>query len=438
MEEKKKGAAPGILLASVIILFALLICAIALFLFTYSELSNARRLYVPSSSENAGDGSSSYIQAENVRLNKQLLAAEQSRVLLESRIASLESELTELKEVSGADDTALAGMIADLKDELDRKKSEIEALKRDLRLNALGGPVDLNGIGDAVSRVSSAVSDIPANLVIKTNVLRLDEGIPVVDENGEAVYDVVESTPRVALCYADLTRGYRCSFGSEDLFSSPEMNMLLLSYQLVTSKIAEDNRISRAEEPGEEEEHTEQTAPEYDFDEMLECVLSSEEAEKSQDNRYTVAELISIMLKYGDKAAYNALSKRFGEARTQYAAGTAGFEISGSTISFSCKQAEKFAESVYDLIESENRFAEDMNKALRESVHSALSGYAVSPKEVAHLCLRDGCYGDVAFVYDEHPYVIVILSDMMPGDAQNKYLSSLIELTDDLHEALGR
>ena len=90
------------------------------------------------------------------------------------------------------------------------------------------------------------------------------------------------------------------------------------------------------------------------------------------------------------------------------------------------------------VIEGESDTSEKMKEAMSDSVHSALTAYSVSPKKAAHICLKNGCYGDVAFVFDENPYVIVILSDMEPGEQENSYLCSVIELADKLHDTLGK
>ena len=239
MKEHKKSrrnvALPFVITSA--ILFVLLACLAVLFFFTYSELENARKLYDPSAArDNAVQKSESELASENVRLGRQLLIAEQTREELENRISELEKELELQRGEADADEDTLNGMIASLRKELDQKKSEIESLKQDIRLNSRVNSLDLNAVEDALSAISVRVNDIPDDLVIKTPVLRLSDGVPVVDEKGEAIYDIVESTPRIALFYSDLTRGYSCSFGSVDGFSSTEMDMLLLAYQLVTSK----------------------------------------------------------------------------------------------------------------------------------------------------------------------------------------------------------
>ncbi|MBO4413859.1 MAG: hypothetical protein J5830_04055 [Clostridia bacterium] len=438
MKEHKKSrrsaALPFVITSA--ILFVLLACLAVLFFFTYSELENARKLYDPSAArDNAVQKSESELASENVRLGRQLLIAEQTREELENRISELEKELELQRGEADADEDTLNGMIASLRKELDQKKSEIESLKQDIRLNSRVNSLDLNAVEDALSAISVRVNDIPDDLVIKTPVLRLSEGVPVVDEKGEAIYDIVESTPRIALFYSDLTRGYSCSFGSGDGFSSTEMDMLLLAYQLVTSKIAEDNRIALASSTGAENA---ESAREYDFDEVIPCSPSTEGVGENGDGTYSVSELITIMLENGDEGAYNALVERYGSAKVLSAATSVGLDVTGGKISFTASRAGGFAGRVYDLTEGESETAQDVKNALSNSINSALTAYSVSPKEVAHICMRGECYGDVAFVYDDNPYVVVILSDMSPGDAVNSYLGSVIELVDKLHESLGK
>ena len=144
------------------------------------------------------------------------------------------------------------------------------------------------------------------------------------------------------------------------------------------------------------------------------------------------------MLENGDAGAYDALIGRYGSAKTLSAATSAGLDVMGGKIRFTASRAGNFAGKVYDLIEGESETAQNMKNALSNSINSVLTAYSVYPKEVAHICLKGECYGDIAFVYDENPYVLVILSDMSPGDAVNSYLGSVTELVDKLHESLGK
>ncbi|MBQ7604411.1 MAG: hypothetical protein IJU75_05605 [Clostridia bacterium] len=434
-ENKRRRDATLPLIVTSAMLFIFLVCTVVIFAFTYSELEKTRNDYESPSDVNAAQKSDSELASENARLGRQLLIAEQTRSELENKISELENELEARRGELEADDDTLNGMIAALRKELDIKKAEIESLKHDIRMNARENALDLNAVDEAFSALSRRVSVIPESIMIRTPVLRRDEGVPVVDEKGEAIYDIVESAPRIALFYCDLTRGYRYSFGDDIVFSSPEMDMLLLAYQIVTAKIAEDNRVALDLLSSAEAAHNER---EFNFDELIPCVPETENVKKREDGKYSVSEVISMMLEFGDAGAYAALTEKYGETRILSAASSSGLDVINGNVCFTASQAGRFAAKVYDLIEGESDTSEKMKEAMSDSVHSALTAYSVSPKKAAHICLKNGCYGDVAFVFDDNPYVIVILSDMEPGEQENSYLCSVIELVDKLHDTLGK
>ena len=74
------------------------------------------------------------------------------------------------------------------------------------------------------------------------------------------------------------------------------------------------------------------------------------------------------------------------------------------------------------------------------SIHTVMIGYGVSPKKIAHKYGWDtNAYHDMAIVYDEHPYVLVFMSNMDQGGSQvNAYIQKVVSLIDDFHENFYR
>ncbi|MBQ4065947.1 MAG: serine hydrolase, partial [Clostridia bacterium] len=91
---------------------------------------------------------------------------------------------------------------------------------------------------------------------------------------------------------------------------------------------------------------------------------------------------------------------------------------------------------IYRFTESSAAYASFMKETMMSSAHTITIGYGVSPKKIAHKYGWDtDAYHDMAIVYDEHPYVLVVMSDMdAGGEAVNQYVQKVVRLLDDLHE----
>ena len=96
----------------------------------------------------------------------------------------------------------------------------------------------------------------------------------------------------------------------------------------------------------------------------------------------------------------------------------------------------KIMRLIHEYIESGSVYSEFMYNAMLNSTHTVMIGYPVSPAKTVHKYGWDkGAYHDMAIVYDEHPFILVIMTDMdTGGDEVNKYIQSVVDQVEVLHD----
>lgn len=77
-----------------------------------------------------------------------------------------------------------------------------------------------------------------------------------------------------------------------------------------------------------------------------------------------------------------------------------------------------------------------MKEAMLHSNYPVMITPAVSPTPVAHKYGWDvDAYHDAAIVYDEHPYILVIMTDYdTGGDKVNSYIHKITRLINEIHK----
>ena len=110
--------------------------------------------------------------------------------------------------------------------------------------------------------------------------------------------------------------------------------------------------------------------------------------------------------------------------------------MAASSSLMSARDAGTIMKEAYAFMESGSYYSAFMKDAMVSSRHTVLTVYAASPKKAAHKYGWDlGAYHDMAVIYDEHPYVVAVLSDMDEGGkAIDAYICSILDLVDQLHE----
>jgi hypothetical protein len=275
-----------------------------------------------------------------------------------------------------------------------------------------------------------------------------DDGTPVLGDDGLPMVEVTYVYPKVSLYYADLENGYSYSFNGDQSYSSA--SCVKAAYALAVLKAASDEKVEYDRLLAE---YIAQNGPAdvlpdyvwtYDFNRIFTYTEEDYRAgsgiikNEEYGVQYTDLELFELMLKHSDNIA-------FGELREVYSIdllrdmvkdlGTKSMKYA-NVYNASAKDLGIIMKEIYRFTEGSSYYGPFMKETMKDSIHTVMIGYGVSPKKIAHKYGWDtGAYHDMAIVYDDHPYVLVFMSDMDGGGTTvNSYIQKVTGLVDDLHE----
>lgn len=218
---------------------------------------------------------------------------------------------------------------------------------------------------------------------------------------------------RVAFYYEDIESGVSYSYNADEIMYSASLIKLPFALSLLW----------------ENEEH------DLGFDGIFtytgaEYAYGSGEIKFSPaGSTYTYLELMEYMLRVSDNVAFAVLRDKYGMERYFDFARSIGadslYADDGWTVN--ARDGGKILKSAYNYIEGDCAFSAQIKDAMCSSVHTVMLSPGLSGKEIARKYGRDyGAYHDMGIVYDDHPYVIVFLSDMDSGCGYvNAYISSV-------------
>ena len=170
----------------------------------------------------------------------------------------------------------------------------------------------------------------------------------------------------------------------------------------------------------------------YNAEEMM--VEGSGAIRKMEDGaQLSYLELARYALQYSDNIAFAEIRKMFGYTE-YYAMGVKG--TSKGYMKLSADDCGLFLDAIYTFMETNETYGAMMKEAMMNSAHTVMIPVAVSPTPCAHKYGWDtDSYHDMAIVYDEHPYILVIMTDLDNGGAtENTYIRSIIRAIQAIHK----
>ena len=285
------------------------------------------------------------------------------------------------------------------------------------------------------------------------------------EETGETEEISEEVPAQLAFFYRDLTTGYTLSYNSDEVMYSaslikvPYILSLLESiaefeenklrfdadgnplYDEDGNPLFEGNHPNLDENgrivylPGEEKYDLSRVWV-YDKDTMM-VEGSGKLKECDSGLQLTWLELIQYALQYSDNIAFAQLRMEFGYAGYYQTARRLGIQgASSGFMQLSAADCGKFMEELSSFIQTNDTYGPFVREALLNSNYPVLIPYAVSPTPAAHKYGWDSeSYHDMAIVYDEHPYILVIMTDLDEGgNTANSYIQSIIRSIHGIHK----
>mgnify|MGYP004670558029 CR=1 FL=1 len=300
---------------------------------------------------------------------------------------------------------------------------------------------------------------------------------PKEDETERAQSDSTETSgteteevyPTIAIYYEDLVTGYSFTYNENEVMYSASLIKAPYLYAVIreiddfeTNKhdFAADGTPLYDEEgvplfEGEHPNYDEngkirysEDERKYDLDEVWTYDPETMFEEGSGKIQYeskgftlTIRELIEYTLLYSDNIAFRQLRERFGMDSFYALVGRLGIQGTKSGfMQLSAADCAAFLRDLYAYMETEASWAIFLGDTMTRSMHTVMIQAAVSPTPCAHKYGWDTeAYHDMAIVFDTHPYVMVVMTDLDGGgEAVNTYIRTLVRECAAIHASTYR
>jgi hypothetical protein len=390
---------------------------------------------------------------------------------------SLEEQLRELTEKSLELELRIKekdAMVSELTAQLRLAQDNLDKLKELYEEEAV---YDINTQYDIVNRLNSLLRNTPYYEIeeVPDPPLTDENGEPLLDEEGNPQTVTKKVYYRISLYYEDLMNGHHFSFDADTAWHTA--SLVKLPFALSIFEAASDY----AEEHPEEyekmlaaavryEESKPDTPPplktqkdengetivlppplyagtDYPYDFYKEFAYLERESFQSGSGKiieggegvvYSRLKLFEYLLRFSDNVAYYRLKEAYGtELHRALVRRLECGPMSSSLASISARDGGKVLRATYDFMLAGRTYSEFMYEAMTHSGQSVMIADVVAPTPCAHKYGWDkGNYHDAAIIYDERPYVLVILTDMDTGSGEiNAYIQSIVRQIVKLHES---
>ncbi len=253
--------------------------------------------------------------------------------------------------------------------------------------------------------------------------------------------DFVKVYPELSFAYYDIDSGESLTYNSGSVWYSASMIKAPYVYSVFEEIDAFLALPHDKDENGgiiyekDEEKYNLDEKWFYDSENMFE--EGSGEIQNEEDGfELSWLELFDYTLLYSDNVAFRQIRNRFGY--DSFYKKSAELGISGTSSGFMNLSADDcvvFLRQMYDYFEGGSELAEHMKDCMIKSKSNGMIAVSYPAGTVAHKYGWDlGAYHDMAIIYDEHPYILVIMTDYEDGGAEPmKFFSDTVELIKEIH-----
>lgn len=431
-----------------------------------------------------------------------LLEAQASIAELEAEAASYKSQISSYQSLvstyeeriaqltdSAATDTAvveelqtqidsLNARIIVLREENTKTNSKIKELQKKIKGYDAKAVAEMESNVAAINKfIKVLTEDVPLRTV--TEDVTFDVTDPKTGAVTQQTTKVTYQKPAaVSVYYEDLTTGYVFSFGADkaryaaSLIKAPYMYCVLkdisafqsnkLHYDANGAPLYDDdgNPLFTGRHPNLNEDGTLIYLPgeeKYDlsrvwtFDKETMSVEGSGSIKNEETGfQLTYRQLIEYAILYSDNIALNEIKKEFGTSIYNTEAkvlGVKGYkngfmQLSAADCGIWLRTIQSFIDNDASYIDETMTYGAFLKDIMSRAGFSYLIGSGVSPTPIAHKYGWDvDAFHDMAIVYDEHPYVLVIMTDLdegtaAEGNAAVKYIVSVAKSMNKYHKEL--
>lgn len=361
------------------------------------------------------------LMAEQEELEAKLEVAEKTRAELEMKLGQAESDLKELE--GNIDDPdglykKLSAEVSELKAQLETKNAEITALKNDLKELSVAYGADINKQYEIVKQIYALLEDGMGG--------------------------------KVSLYYRDTERGHVFGYGQNEQYPTACCIAVPFALSVLEAASAEQLEYEKKLEEYRAANGDADEIPGYVFkyDMNKTFVFDPEKTvagsgvikDSEAGSEYTYYQLFDLYLRYEDAIAEKELVGAFGNSlRNTLLKDSGTLVMKNDASKTTAYDLGAIMMRLKEFVFSDGEYVPLVKEAMENSVHNVLISSGIPSKTVLHQHgWSDGAYHDMALVLDEHPYVLVITSDLEGGEEVNKYFGKLAALIDELHGTFYR
>ena len=393
------------------------ICCFVLFFMIKSEKN---------SNKNFSEETEEELSTKFEDIRSQLENMTHERDLLSMRIIELEQEKDDIISLYGTSSENFEKMnneLTELRNEVAKRDEAIKKFEMDIRNLGNIYTIDINLQFDILKQLNDMLGNPPP----------IQKEVEIVKKDGTIERVLQNETPRLALYYEDIFNGYKYAYNADEAFDSASLikEPFVLSLLMMATEEYENTKDLQGG-----------TQLRYDFNKIFKYTEefyhsgSGQIIKDAEGKEYTYLELIKYLLLYSDNVAYDVLKNEYGIDDFRKMIYQLGASSMYKTLSrMSAADGGKILKATYEFLSSKSPYAQLMYDSMVNSAHNVMISYGVSPKKTAHKYGWDeGAYHDMGIVYDENPYVIVLLSNLDEGGKEiNEYIQSVVKLVTQFH-----
>ncbi len=249
------------------------------------------------------------------------------------------------------------------------------------------------------------------------------------DEEGNELSPAESYKPPVAFYYMELSSGDIMEYNSEYVFYTA--SIIKAPYVLWALK-----EIERAESEGDVKD------TKFDVDRTF---VYTEDKFKSGSGiirnsefgtAYTYYDLLKLAITYSDNIAFAELRNTFGRAGFNDFSESIGVTNPQKKLySANAREMGAYLLEIYKYFESDGKYAEGLKSWMLGTNHRIMIPSAVKPSRAANKYGWDlDAYHDMAIVFDENPYLLVIMTELENGSkADNVFIRDLASRINEIH-----
>lgn len=248
------------------------------------------------------------------------------------------------------------------------------------------------------------------------------------DEDGNVTGESEVGKREVAFFCLDLETGTAMKYNEDHVFFSA--SIIKEPYILYALK-----EIERAKEEGNAD-------PKYDLDSVFTYTEDSYKEgsgviQKSEyGTQYTYLDLFRLTITQSDNVAFYFIRNLYGKKGfNEFSKSLGVYNPTKSLYKISASEAAAYLAETYRYFECGSEYALMLKKWMMSTNHRIMIPSALKPTPVAHKYGWDEkAYHDSAVVFDTHPYVLVIMTELDNGSgADNKFIRELAKMLDEAH-----